>query len=260
MSKMTIRVLDGQHSMGVKTVVAIRHMAELAEKKLAEQVALGKVPEGSGPEIPEAPARGPVVQFTPMKGYPDGEDGYKFKPSGHLGRKALRRADAFDRMMAGSAKNGRVAFTQAQIDMGRTYGNLFEKHECAGVKCSSLEAVQGGGGQGGEYIDAVLRDREQLSVLHRRIGDGMAMVVRRRRKVEGVPRINISDRRVVDAVCIHGLTISEVLVRDGWSKKGSAVAALAQALREALDRMAGPVRAPRMASVKYGQQAGVPFG
>lgn len=247
---------------GSQARIARRMQANVAgQDAIAETRALGKVPEGSGPEIPDAPARGPVVQFMPVKGYPDGERGYKFKPAGHLGRKALRTADAFDKMMAGSARNGKPpAFTQSQIDMGRTYATLFERHECAGLKCSSLESVQGGGGQGGEYIDAVLLDREQLAVLHRRIGSGMAMVVRRQRKATGAARINITDRRLVDAVCLAGLTISEVLARNHWPKKGSNVALLAQALREALDRMAGPVRAPRCASVKYGQQIASPFG
>lgn len=236
-------------------------VSSAGQAAIARTRALGKVPEGSGPEIPDAPARGPVVQYMPMKGYPDGERGYKFKPAGYLGRKALRAADAFDRMMAGSARNGKPpAFTQAQIDMGRTYSTLFERHECAGLKCSSLESVQGGGGQGGEYIDAVLRDREHLAVLHRRIGDGMAMVVRRQRKATGAARINITDRRLVDAVCLAGLTISEVLARNHWPKKGSNVSLLTQALREALDRMAGPVRAARTSSVRYGQQVAPPFG
>jgi hypothetical protein len=49
------------------------------------------------------------------------------------------------------------------------------------------------------------------------------------------------------------------MAENHWPKKGSSVALLTQALREALDRMAGPVREPRMASVKYGQQIASPF-
>ncbi len=229
--------------------------------RIAETRALGKVPEGSGPEIVDAPARGPVVQFMPMKGYPDGEKGYKFEASGHMGRKAIQHADAFDLMANGAAKNKKASpFTPAQVQMGRDYASLFEKHDCAGVRCSSMEAAPdggGGGGGGGEYIDAVIADGERLAVLRRRIGGGMAKVIRRRRPSDG--RIEITDRRLVDAVCIGEMTLTQVLIKNRWPKTGRNVADLAVALAGALDRMAGPVREPRSASVMYGQQGVSPF-
>lgn len=237
-----------------------RHLASKDRKEALDKVrALGRVPDGSGSEIPDAPARGPVRQFMPMKAYPDGDNGHKFKPAGHLGRKAIRHEDAFDLMADGAAKNKKPSpFTPAQVQMGRDYAALYEKHQCAGVRCSSMEAAtDGGGGGGGDYIDAVLADGERLAVLQRRIGGGMAKVIRRRRPSDG--RIEIADRRLVDAVCIGDLTLTEVLIKNGWPKTGRNVADLAVALAEVLDRMAGPVRAPRSASVMYGQQGASPF-
>ena len=236
--------------------IARRMRANLAAKAAMDEVrALGAVPEGCGPEIPVAPARGPVVQFTPMKAYPDGENGHKFKPSGHLGRKALRHADAFDLMANRAAGKGKPPpFTPAQVAMARDYAALYEKHQCAGVRCSSMEAApDGGGGGGGEYIDAVLRDAERLAVIQRRIGNGVAMAIRRKRA--GDQRVVISDRKLVDAVCIEGQTISAVMLKHGWKPRGKSVVSLIEALGAALDRMAGPVRSPRVASVTYGQQA-----
>lgn len=235
--------------------------------RIACERARGAVPSGCSGEIPFAPARGPVRVFTPMKYYPKGDDGWELKPSGELGAdgapvKSIVRSDAFDvmlhraRVSQGRNKGSFVApFTPGQVAMGRDYRNLFERHASAGVKCSSVEA-SGGGSGGGSYIDAVLRDREMLERIYRRIGDGLALEVKRRRKksrplgslmedlpsdVSGSARVSISVRRLVDLVCLEDLTITEALVRCGWSKRGGSVSKLQSALADALDRMSGPI-------------------
>ncbi len=200
--------------------------------------ARGHVPVECGPEIPEAPARGAFRVFEGVTLYPDGADGWRAAPSGFAGRKTMVQADAFDVMQA---KARRVLFTPAQIAMGRYYGALFEAHAAAGVRCSSLEGrTDRGGSSGGDYIDAVLRDRERLDVLRGRIGDGVALAVRKRRPSVNGSRVVIADRRLVDAVCIEGKTLAALLAECGWTKTGKSVAVLRDALCGALDRMMGP--------------------
>ena len=88
-------------------------------------------------------------------------------------------------------------------------------------------------------MDAVLRDREEIERLHRRIGTGSAMVVRRIRPSQRGSRVSISDRRLVDMVCLEDRAVSDVLKAHGWSVLGETSRAVAKALGQALDRMGG---------------------
>lgn len=202
----------------------------------------GAVPDVCGPEIPVAPARGGFRVFEPVGLYPKGRDEWEVKPSGFLGRKAMRMADAFDRMAVAAAKSkGEPPFTPTQVAMGRFYRALFERHEAAGPKCVSLETSGGGtsGGQG-SFIDAVRRDRERLDAMRRRIGAGSALVVRRVRPSARGSKATIFDRRAVDIICLEDGTCADVLRAHGWSVHGDAVRRVAQAVGDALDRMCGP--------------------
>lgn len=90
-------------------------MEEQAERQAAEVARLdavrakGYVPSEVGPEIPEAPARGPVRMVEMMASYPKGDDGFEVKPSGFMGRKTLQRADSFDVMAAKAARHKKPA-------------------------------------------------------------------------------------------------------------------------------------------------------
>ena len=226
-------------------VTQIEQQAGDAQARLAEVRALGFVPAEVGPEIPTAPARGPVRMVDMMASYPKGDDGFEVKPAGFLGRKTLRLADSFDVMAAKAARHKKPApFTPAQVAMGRFYRDLVERHESAGGKCSSLESLsqRGGGGSGSDYMDAVLRDRDQIGALRKRIGVGSAMVVRRIRPSGRGPRTSITDRRLVDIVCLEDGTITDVLRKHGWAVNADLVKALNRGLAEVLDRMMGPVR------------------
>lgn len=221
--------------------------------------ALGSVPDAVGPEIPEAPARGPVRMVDMMASYPKGDDGFELKPAGYMGRKTLQRADSFDVMASRAAGHGKPApFNRAQVAMGRFYRDLVEKHDCAGVKCSSFESLsQGGDGRGGDFMDAVLRDRERIDNLRRRIGSSSAMVVRRIRPSDRGTRVSIMDRRLVDAVCIEDMTITDVLRVHGWVREGKSgqakhISALMRAMADALDRMMGPVRRGGVSATRFG--------
>jgi hypothetical protein len=131
-------------------------------------------------------------------------------------------------------------FSWHQVDIARRYAALFESHSAGGVRCASLEAGRGGSG-GGSFIDAYIAEGDQLGLLWSAIGSGVAMSVRRLRPSQrGDGQVTaglIRDRTVVDCVCLHGLTLSEVLARHGWSGKGAHRNALRVALCGALDRM-----------------------
>ncbi|UWQ59954.1 hypothetical protein K3722_07440 [Leisingera caerulea] len=234
---------------------------QIREKKEAARIgavkARGDVPAECGPMVPEAPARGTFRVFDPYQLFPDGE-GYAVKSAGYRGRKAMQISDAFDTMEAQARK---VLFTAEQKDIGRAYGALYEKLECAGVRCTSIEALsQQRGGGGGEYIDALLRDRERLDHWRRRIGGRVALEVRRVRPSDRNKRGLISDQRLVYLVCVAGLTLSQVLSSCGWvapgqRAQGKHIKALRAALCDALDRMAGHFTKRRVVVDAKGKEA-----
>ncbi|PRZ41634.1 hypothetical protein [Tritonibacter scottomollicae] len=223
----------------VAKFMAARQLRLKAEADRIEAVkARGYVPEVCGDAIPEAPARGAIRVFQPMSLFPDGKDDWVARPSGYRGRSAMQRADVFDVMTAKAASNGKLApFTRVQVAAGRYYRDLVERHACAGVRCSSVEALRSGGGGSGSFIDAVLRDREEIARIRRRIGTGTAMAVRKIRPSKRGSRMNITDRCLVDMVCLEDKPISAVLRAHGWSVQGQTSCALRQALADALDRM-----------------------
>lgn len=88
-------------------------------------------------------------------------------------------------------------------------------------------------------MDAVLRDREEIERLHRRIGTGSAIVVRRIRPSKRGSRVSIADRRLVDMVCLEDRALSDVLKAHGWSVYGENSRCVAQALAQTLEGMRG---------------------
>ena len=222
--------------------------------RVAEVRAMGFVPSAVGQEVPVAPARGPVRMLDMMAFYPKGDDGFEMRAAGFLGRKTLQRADSFDVMAAKAARHKKPSpFSPAQVAMGRFYRDLVERHESAGVKCSSLESLsQRSAGSGSDFMDAVLRDREHITVLRQRIGSGSAMVVRRNRPSHRGSRVTIMDRRLVDIVCLEDGTITDVLRAHGWAVNADLVKALNRGLSEVLDRMMGPVRRSSASVAHFG--------
>lgn len=241
----------------IVTSAGVARMQDEAAR-VAETKARGCVPVQCGDAIPVAPARGAFQVFEPMALYQSNDGKMKAEPNGYRGRSAIRCADVFDVMAAKAASHKKPSpFTSEQIAMGRYYRDLVERHACAGVKCSSIEVVSSGGnGQGGDFMDAVLRDREEIERLHRRIGNGAAMVVRRIRPSEKNQKRLISDRELVDCVCIEDRTFSEVLRSFGWVSKGQKVPgrhikSLQSALGLTLDRMTGATPPMRVQVVRY---------
>lgn len=126
-------------------------------------------------------------------------------------------------------------FNHGQVQAARDYAALTERLTASGVKCSSLEAMRSSGGGG--VSEAVARDMMRLAALHRRIGDGVAKDVLRPSK--GGMRQTIYVRRLVDMVCVGGLTLQEVCERHGWVADDRVRLVLRAALCAALDRMQG---------------------
>lgn len=223
-------------------------------ERIAAIKAAGSVPAACGPAIPMAPARGAFQTFRPMEMVP-GTAGTA-RPAGYRGpgeerfRDAIRVADVFS-VMEEQARRAHVAkaddaasfvapLTPAQVQMGRTYRDLVERHDNGGMKRASLEANRGGG-SGGGFMDTYLEEGLMIERLRRRIGDSAALVVRRIRPSKrgaGAKGI-ITDRALVDMVCLKDMTLIAVLKAHGWSKDGRAIAALRVALANSLDRMQG---------------------
>ena len=190
---------------------------------------------------PMAPAAGPKV-LVPE--YDVAPGGLRRKVSAHW-----RAADVWDAMeqaalLAHGRRGDEAAFVPpfdpAQVEMARRYAHLTERHSAGGIRCASLEAGRAGGGGGG-FIDAYIKQGDELRLIHGRIGAGAALVVRRVRpsKRGGAGAGIITDRALVDAVCLGGKDLNAVLRAAGWAADGHHRKALRVALGAALDRMQG---------------------
>lgn len=201
-----------------------------AEASRCTALRAGAVPPAAcGPDMPAAIARGTIEAFTPMRMVRGSSE--RQVPDGWLGRDAARARDVFDRIGDG--------LTHGQIAMAREYREMTERHAAGSLRCSSLEAGRAGGGDAGGFIDAFLDVGARLRGLHRRIGDGVALEVRRVRPSDRGARRAVRDRVLVDMVCLGDRTLDAVLGAHGWAVKGDARAALRVALAAALDRMQG---------------------
>lgn len=238
----------------------IRSDREGEVARMSEVRARGAVPEACRPGvIPEAPARGPVALYRETEVVPQADGTTRVQDRNHHGFAALRRADAFDVMEAqarrahrGDAAAFAPPFTPGQVAMGRHYAAVFERHAGGGIKCSSVEGRVGGDGRGGDFMDRLLEDRRTLDALIRRIGSGVALSIRRVRPSSRGTRRAITDRALVDGVCLAGQTVTDVLRAHGWADKGDTRKAARGALAAALDRMAGPVSSGRIRAAHLG--------
>ncbi len=201
----------------------------------------GAIPEACGPDIAPAPARGGFVLVQNIELLPVGTDDVEAVHRGYGGRQAIRRADAFDAMLAAAARrNVPSPLTPGQIAMGRRYHDLVQQLSADGTKLSSLQGGAGGP-DGRDWMDRRLELSHEVDGIRRRIGQGIAMSVRRVRPSDrGSPEaMPIPDLALVDAICLKGRGIKDVLRAHRWSDRGGNKKALSQALSAALDRMIG---------------------
>lgn len=215
--------------------MGLKLQAEDEKDRLVAIKAAAQAPERCGPEIPVAPARGPMVAFAPKAMRPTAE-GYELQHVGFQGRDAARAADVFDTMaLQARRRGGHDPFTARQVDAGRYYAALVERHSSVGLKCVSVEAQDRGKGAGsGSYMDAVVAEGEVIRRLETAIGTGFALEVQRARDGK---RRSITLRHLVDMVCLEGRTVTDALKVNGWSVKGDTVTEAREALAAALERM-----------------------
>lgn len=242
------RVASGQARFAPSGLSRRQFLSLPEPVRLATMKAAAAAPGSCGPEIPVSPARGAFAVFSPREVIP-GSAGAT-RRSGFAGRDAIREADVWDRMEAAARKALRrhdpdapfvPPFSAGQIAVGRHYRDLVERHDAGGMRCSSTEARRGGG-DGGGFIDAFVAEGIEIGRLRTRIGTGAAVVVRRVRPSDrgAAARGIITDRMLVDGVCLAGLTLSEIAAKAGWrAKDAKLLARLRTALCAALDRMQG---------------------
>lgn len=203
------------------------------DQRLQSMLDAARAPESCGPEIPVAPARGRVLSFAPQAVRPTAT-GYEVQHDGFRGRDAARAVDVFDVMLQQVARRGGEApFTPGQIEAGRTYAMLVERHSSVGLRCISVESQRGSGSAGGAFMDAVLAEGEVIRRMEAAIGMGLALEVQR----ETGARRDIPIRRLVDMVCLEGRSVTAALKAHGWAVYGEIRAQAYAALGDALDRM-----------------------
>lgn len=241
-------------------------MPRLRDARIAMGLEAGHIPPECGDEMRSGPARAQLISFMPRATLPKGADGFEVCDVGRDRRHAARVADAIDVMRATARRFRRDdPFTPDQVQIARRYAALVERYDAGAVKTASLETVGGGSGGGGCITEARLAEKREIDSLRARIGDGVALSVRRQRPSTRPGGRLITDRQLVDAVCLGGKVISAVLRDAGWVKLGGGVSdrhsgALMSALCAALDRMTGPVGgAGRVLSARFGGPPIHPF-
>ena len=231
--------------MGPKGVKRVEGSAaavglEAERKRIADVLARARPPESAGDAVPAAPARGAYVLTQPFVTLPDGKGGLKAVPMGYRDRDVMRLMDAFDLIEVHAARAGLAPpLTGAQVEAGRVYARLSERVASSGIATCRLGGGSGGGGDG--VSEARLADAARLARMHRRIGAGWALELRRVRPSDrgapGAARRNLRDRELVDAVCIEERTPSQVLRRAGWTVDSAHRKRVVRALAAVLDRL-----------------------
>lgn len=221
---------------------AARSRLQQEADRIARMKADAARPDGCGSEIVDvAPGRGAVRRFQPREVVRTSGGQLRVTRAGHNGHDALARADAFDVMQQQSARRKKDApalFTAGQIGAGRDYAALYERCASAGVRCSSVEAMGGAGGQG-SFIDAVIRDSRRLAALDRAIGSSVVLSPRGAQAHADRGRRVMRASDLVIGVCVQGQTVSQLLQKFGWVRSPSVRKKTTAALCAALDRMQG---------------------
>lgn len=225
--------------MGIKTALD-RGQDRLAEEAGRIREVLAKAaPPPAMAAAPAAPARGPqqlVPSFSVSTGGMRRIEGAHWQGLSPL---AAAVAQAWKRHEARCSDAAFVPpYNPAQVAMAEDYAALVEWREGSPLRCASLEGGRSGGGGAGLFIDSYIDQGRWLAELRGRIGDGVAMDVRRHMD-RGNSRSPIRVRVAVDLLCLRGVAVKAILVRHGWSPDLKAQRALRSAICGALDRMMG---------------------
>lgn len=129
-------------------------------------------------------------------------------------------------------------FNPAQVAVAEDYAALVEWRQGSPLRCASLDGGRSDGGGSGLFIDTYIDQGEWLAELRRRIGDGVAMDVRRHMD-RGNTRRTIRVRVALDLLVLDGVAVKAILRRFGWTADMKEQRALRSAICAALDRMQG---------------------
>jgi hypothetical protein len=189
---------------------------------------------------PVAPARGPqqlVPTFSVTAGgmrRVEGAHWQGLSPLAAAVAQAWRRHEA-----RGTDAPFVPPFNPAQVAVAEDYAALVEWREGSPLRCASLEAGRSGNGGGsGLFIMTYIEQGNWLTELRRRIGDGIAMDVRRHMD-RGNSRKVIRVRVALDLLALDGVAVKSILRRFGWVANIRECRDLRAAICGALDRMQG---------------------
>ena len=207
-------------------------------------------PDSVSREVPDAPARGRVDAYQGVTMLPQGDDFRAVEEPYRAGKPGVCR-DIFDDMtdQALRRRSGKPPFTRLEVETARDYRALHERVQSSGLKMSSVFMQPRRQGKV-DFMDAFMRDKERLDMFLAAIGDGIAMHARRIHKTSVGPimevslsdlqtRRPISNRELVDWVCLRERSFSCALRAFGWSDTGKNINTLRAALRASLGRMVG---------------------
>ena len=187
-------------------------------------------------EVPVAPARGqtvvlqiPVAVMTP--------NGTRVHVSTNDGNHPVRARHVLETPDEDARPSAQPLVNALQLETARAYATLHERVQSAGIRCSSIEALSQGSAGGGSFIDAVIADSQMLRFIEAAVGPDMVLIPRNAQAHADRRRGAVPVLTLVRMVCIEGHSLSAVLHRHGWSRKGGHRDTMRTVLCAALDRM-----------------------
>lgn len=242
------RIRDEADAILTRAIDMLQGEANRSARVHAEAFSLRAILNAATPPeamraAPSAPARGAMRLVTEFHTPPGGMSVPVSQHWQGLDQLSAMNRHAYSRHRAKDARDAEgnplpfaPLFTPGQIAMAQRYLALIERHEAAGMKCVSVEVRNAASsGTGGSFIDAYLDESKEIALIRHRIGDGLALEVKR----GAGKRRNITARRLVDMVCLEGADLTAVLRAHGWVKDVPVLQRLRLALAQAMDRAQG---------------------
>lgn len=195
---------DGRRAVARKGRDAVRTWLTEESDRVAGKIRAAMPPEHASAEIIAAPARGPQV-VVPRYETVQTPSGPRVRRSSQDGHHPVRAADAFDMMALNhrrTAKDAPPLFTVGQVEAGRAYAALVERVSAEGIQGTSLEP-RIGAGESRDWMDGVILRSARLERMRKAIGDGVLIG-------DAMGR-DIAVRTVVDAVCLSGRTLTQLM-------------------------------------------------
>ncbi len=221
---------DGRRAVARKGRDAVKTWLTEESDRVAGMIGAAVPPEHASPEIIAAPARG-TQMVVPQYETVQTPSGPRTRRATQEGFHPVRAADAFDVMMLNhrrTAKDAPPLFTVGQVEAGRAYAVLAEKVASEGMKGATLEPPTGAGGAR-DWMDGVIMRSARLGRMQDAIGGDVMVGFAKGR--------DVAVRSVVDAVCLHGMTVTQLMRHMHIAVTPDRRAMLMKQLVAALDRL-----------------------